>query len=307
MSRPNQFDEFAPFEEQDKNQPEACLVCEALCPDAVDGTLSEAERKAFDKHVATCAHCAQELEDAQRGAAWLGLLKSKAPEPPATLLARILAETTGVVENATDAVGSRADLLPADSVETQDRNPAIAYAGLEENLSPPRPSPVAPESSLEREVGGGRGLHLVRNDKATTGKGALPEITTGWPGKVLAFRQSAQRFGSEAGGHSLHPRLAMTAAMAFFSIALTLNLTGVRLRDFSVEKLQPRALQRSAAEAEASAVRSFQNLRVVYQVESRVSELRQDPMWEDQTESSRSVTTPNKADDDTKPRSRGQD
>ena len=92
MTRPSQFDEF---DEREDERPEACLVCEAMCPDAVDGTLTVAERIAFDKHVAACAHCAQELEEAQRGAAWLGLLKSRTPEPPATLLARILAETTG--------------------------------------------------------------------------------------------------------------------------------------------------------------------------------------------------------------------
>jgi hypothetical protein len=66
----------------------------------------------------------------------------------------------------------------------------------------------------------------------------------------------------------------MTAAMAFFSIALTLNLTGVRLKNLRAEDFTPSGIRRKVADASATAARGFQNLRVVYQVESRVSELR---------------------------------
>jgi hypothetical protein len=73
---------------------------------------------------------------------------------------------------------------------------------------------------------------------------------------------------------TFQPRLAMTAAMAFFSIALTLNLAGVRLRDLRAANFTPSGLRHSVGDMTASATRSFQNLRVVYQVESRVGELR---------------------------------
>ncbi len=66
----------------------------------------------------------------------------------------------------------------------------------------------------------------------------------------------------------------MTAAMAFVSIALTLNLTGVRLKNLRASDFTPSGLRRNVVEASASAARNFQNMRVVYQVESRVSELR---------------------------------
>ncbi len=72
----------------------------------------------------------------------------------------------------------------------------------------------------------------------------------------------------------LQPRLAMTGAMAFFSVCLTLNLTGLSLSQLREQGLSRPGLQRSVADAGASAVRSFQGLRVVYRVESRVSELR---------------------------------
>jgi hypothetical protein len=75
---------------------------------------------------------------------------------------------------------------------------------------------------------------------------------------------------------TFQPRLAMTAAMAFFSIALTLNLTGVRLNNLHAADFTPSGLWHNASDMSASATRSFQNMRVVYQVESRVSELRGD-------------------------------
>ena len=84
----NQFEGFGEV-------PESCAVCEAMLPEAVDGTLTADEQRVFDVHVAGCTHCTQELAEAQRGAAWLSMLKSKTPEPPVGLLERILAETYG--------------------------------------------------------------------------------------------------------------------------------------------------------------------------------------------------------------------
>ena len=74
---------------------------------------------------------------------------------------------------------------------------------------------------------------------------------------------------------AMEPRFAMTAAMAFFSIALTLNLTGVRFDQIKAADLKPSSLKRSFFEARASAVRYSDNLRVVRVLESRVDDLRQ--------------------------------
>jgi hypothetical protein len=74
------------------------------------------------------------------------------------------------------------------------------------------------------------------------------------------------------------PRLALTAAMAFFSISLTLNLLGVRLTDMKAADLAPQNLRRTMTrqyvEANSRVVRYYENLRFVYEVESRVQELR---------------------------------
>jgi anti-sigma factor RsiW len=212
----NQFEGFA-------ERSSACTVCETMLPDAVDGTLSEAEQRAFEKHIAGCVECARELAEAKRGAAWLSMLKSQAPEPPAGLLAKILAETTGAAQHAASHVHAPAIIIPAQRPFV----PAIA---------PLRPSFAGQFS-------------------------ALRNLWDGWIGMQSVVFQ---------------PRLAMTAAMAFFSIALTLNLTGVRLRDLRASNFTPSALKRTVADLDASATRRFQNNRAVYQVESRLSELRND-------------------------------
>lgn len=77
---------------------------------------------------------------------------------------------------------------------------------------------------------------------------------------------------------TVEPRLMMTAAMAFFSLALTLNLAGVRLNEWKWSDLHPATwrsnLVRQFSNAKKPVVRYYDNLRVVYEVESRMRELR---------------------------------
>jgi len=206
-----------------EGRPGACSVCEAMLPEAVDGMLSETEQSAFDRHVAGCVECARELEEAQRGAAWLSMLKTQAPEPPAGLLAKILAETTGA---------------------TQQHEAPAALPFL-----PARPVAVPEVVELQKGFA----------DKRSPARKL-------WDGFLAT---NSARVMSQ-------PRLAMTAAMAFFSIALTLNLTGVRLRDLRASNFTPSAIRRTVADMNASATRKFENNRAVYQVESRLSELHND-------------------------------
>jgi hypothetical protein len=74
------------------------------------------------------------------------------------------------------------------------------------------------------------------------------------------------------------PRLLMTAAMAFFSIALTLNLTNVRLSSLRLSDLRPSALrsfmERRVNMASTPIIRYYDHLRFVYEVETRMRELR---------------------------------
>ena len=90
----------------------------------------------------------------------------------------------------------------------------------------------------------------------------------------------------------LQPRLAMTAAMAFFSIALTLNLTGVHVGALRVSDLRPSNLRREFYTANAHVVHYCDNLRVVYELEARTRDLQRTSGGDDQESSPASSDEP---------------
>ena len=73
-------------------------------------------------------------------------------------------------------------------------------------------------------------------------------------------------------------RMVMTAAMAFFSIALTLNLAGVKLTNLKLADLTPASMEtnltRQFYDAKKSVAQYYDNLRLVYEVESKMREIR---------------------------------
>lgn len=204
-----------------------CAQCEAMLADALDGTLSAADLELFDTHMTECGPCSQLLADARRGAAFLEMLRTPAPEPPAALLERILVQTSGAAGHAVPG-GVQQFGVPIPAAQ-----PGVAV------LTPDRAIPAAAYGSL------------------------LP----------FPRRAAAALRASSFGQIMLQPRLAMTAAMAFFSIALTMNLTGVRLEDLRASDLKPSSLTRDVTNARAGVVRYYEGLRVVYELESRVHDL----------------------------------
>ena len=91
--------------------------------------------------------------------------------------------------------------------------------------------------------------------------------------KVLPFRTRVSHGFRSLGQSMLQPRLAMTAAMAFFSIALTMNLTGVRITDIRASDFKPSSIMRNYYKTKAKVAQYSDNLRVVYELESRVRDL----------------------------------
>jgi hypothetical protein len=135
------------------------------------------------------------------------------------------------------------------------------------------PEPEMPEGLLARilaTTGPGQvaGYGLVTGDSA-----ALP-VPPVW--QQTGFMARVRRFAE--------PRLMMTAAMAFFSIALTLNLAGVRLSDLRLADLRPSAVrslfERRLTVASTPIIRYYEHLRVVYEVQSRMRELRRNSQGE---------------------------
>ncbi len=126
---------------------------------------------------------------------------------------------------------------------------------------------TGPEAAM-----GGDGLPML----ATAGP-ALPQEQAWFAGSGFG----GTRFGGSLSLLYRHPaesRLLMTVAMAFFSIAFTLNLAGIRLKELHVRDLRPSVLatnvSRGYYSASAHVMRYYENLRFVYELESRVNELR---------------------------------
>lgn len=234
------FNQFGSAQPLQSGETEHCARCEAMLADVLDGTLSLEEQAAFDLHLASCSTCSVMLADAQRGADWLEMLKSPRPEPSAALLERILAQTCNAQLSGQTA--SQPQLVSGKQRSGRGLWQASTILG--------HPGQV-PAAAMQSQ-------------------GRYPSS-----GKVLPFRGRGNvGFHLRSLGQTLlQPRLAMTAAMAFFSIALTLNITGVRVSDLRLSDLRPSVVRRNIYEANAHVLRYYDNLKVVYELESRVRDL----------------------------------
>ena len=70
------------------------------------------------------------------------------------------------------------------------------------------------------------------------------------------------------------PRFAMSFGMAFFSLSVTLSLAGVKLTDLRHLDLRPAAIKRTYYETSGRVVKYYENIRLVYEIESRVREFK---------------------------------
>ena len=70
------------------------------------------------------------------------------------------------------------------------------------------------------------------------------------------------------------PRFAMSFGMAFFSLSVALSVLGVKASDLRQVSLRPAAIRHTYYNTQARVVRYYENIRFVYEVESRVRELK---------------------------------
>jgi len=70
------------------------------------------------------------------------------------------------------------------------------------------------------------------------------------------------------------PRFAMSFGMAFFALSVGLTVAGVKPADLRQISLRPSAIRHSYYATQAKVVHYYENVRVVYEFESRVRELK---------------------------------
>jgi hypothetical protein len=180
-----------------------CSLFEALLSEALDGQLSSSSKERFDAHGRICSTCGPLLADAVAGRQWLKSLQEV--EPPAHLMNKILAATSGI-------------------------------------------------SSAR--------LHAATPERRTSGLG----------GRV---RQWWDSFITPTAAFVRQPRFVMSFGMIFFSFSLALSAMGVKPADVAKIDVRPSALKRTYYTTQGKVVKFYENIRFVYEIESRVREFKQ--------------------------------
>lgn len=219
-----------------------CAAFEQWLAEGAEQALTPTVERQMQEHAAGCEGCREKLERARRGREWMRVLRQEILEPPADIVAKILAKTSLRAGAAEEDLFAAAGRAVRDSVAER---------------------PV-------KNLGGKRKDAEGDSDDQNHQDNSIPlgmAIPVWQHNSVVVLRRTF-----------LEPRLALVAAMAFFSITLTLNMMGVRLTNMHVADLHPgnlgRAVTRQYAEANARFARYYENLRIVYEVESRVQQLK---------------------------------
>jgi hypothetical protein len=92
---------------------------------------------------------------------------------------------------------------------------------------------------------------------------------------VNRFRDWAAVIGSPIVAMARQPRFAMSFGMAFFTLSVTLSLAGVKLSDIRHMDLRPSAIRRDYYETTGRVVKYYENIRFVYEIESRVRQFKE--------------------------------
>jgi hypothetical protein len=116
---------------------------------------------------------------------------------------------------------------------------------------------------------------LVATSRAEAGaQGAAPVRGPDQAGWLDRLRQSLRPTLAVV----LHSRFVASFCMAFFSLSLTMSLAGVRITDLAEVDWHPSALRRSVVleytQIEARVMRYYDNMRLVYEVQSQVQKLK---------------------------------
>jgi len=108
------------------------------------------------------------------------------------------------------------------------------------------------------------GVDTVRTHQPASAEASWLERTASW----------ARTLARPIVAISRQPRLAMSFGMAFFSLSISLSLAGVRLGDLRRVDLRPSAIRRSYYETSGKVEKYYENIRFVYEIESRLRELK---------------------------------
>ena len=100
---------------------------------------------------------------------------------------------------------------------------------------------------------------------------SAPQPRVAWVERGLAWASAAMQ---PIWATVRQPRFAMSFGMAFFSLSVALSVLGVKPADLRQVSLRPAAIRHTYYNTQARVVRYYENIRFVYEVESRVRDFK---------------------------------
>ena len=121
-------------------------------------------------------------------------------------------------------------------------------------------------------------VHLVHNILAATSGVVSTRPQTALDGRTTPFgerlRERWDSFFTPLAAFVRQPRFVMSFGMIFFSFSLGLSAFGVKPADVAKVDLRPSALRHAYNDAQIKVVKYYDNIRFVYEIESKVRELK---------------------------------
>ena len=117
-------------------------------------------------------------------------------------------------------------------------------------------------------------VNLVHNILAATTGQETKRLTAVMPLQPSWWDQFRTSVLAPVVAVARQPRFAMSFGMAFFSLTVVMNMAGVKLSDVRHADLRPSAIRRSYYETSGKVVKYYENLRFVYEIESRMREFK---------------------------------
>ncbi|MGA7289611.1 MAG: hypothetical protein WBX02_16025 [Terriglobales bacterium] len=119
--------------------------------------------------------------------------------------------------------------------------------------------------------------YLLHNILAAT-SGVESRRTVSADGRTAPLAERAREwwdsFFSPVTAFVRQPRFMMSFGMIFFSFSLALSIAGVKPADVAKVDLRPAALRHAYNDAQIKVVKFYDNIRFVYEIESKVRELK---------------------------------
>src|SRR5271165_1311220 len=115
--------------------------------------------------------------------------------------------------------------------------------------------------------------NLVHNILAQT-IGQIPEPRAIQAAKSESWLERLKGRMSPVFAPVVTPRFAMSFGMAFFSITMLLSIAGFHVADLRHVDLSAKGITKAYYSTQTRAVRYYENIRLVYEIETRVRDLR---------------------------------